>query len=315
MSGPQCGTYVIHPDQMKVSLPTNHDDEELSPAGGRSHPLSEHTDMTYTICKIQLATAIREIVDTASRAGVEVEELPYDQLLEFDRKLNSDLDGAPWFYKLDDASIQRSKIVEAERPHILLERTTLHFGYHTRICRLHRPYLARGYKDPRYAYSRMMCLRSARIVIKMGQKMQELAVGFNADCGRNWIVAHHVFVATTILVMDHCNHRGDPQADTRKQEILSCYRILQRCHEESTVARTGLEQLKGVMNVWMRKSDRRALLTDTLNPAGYPQNPTWRGGDEVQNSWMDSFELGELSGDPQWEVLFRDLESQPAIYN
>lgn len=94
--------------------------------------------MTYTIPKIHLTTATHEIVDAASRAGIDVEKLLYDQVLEFDRKLNSDLDGAPWFYKLDDASIQQSRTVEVERSHILLERTALNPGYHTRICRLRR---------------------------------------------------------------------------------------------------------------------------------------------------------------------------------
>lgn len=118
----------------------------------------------------------------------------------------------------------------------------------------------------------------------MGKNVQELAVGFNTDYGGNWILVHHIFVATMILVMDYCNHRDDSQADICREENLSCYRILERYREERTVARTDLGQLKSIMNKWIRKSDGRVSLPDALSSAGYPQNAAWLGGDRGHNS-------------------------------
>jgi hypothetical protein len=170
MSGPQCGTYVCHPNQMNVLPPSNLDDEDLTPARACSRPLSEPTEMTYSIGKIELAQAIRELVDEAGKSGLEVEEMSYDQILRFDRRFNEILDGLPWFYKMDEASRRKSAPLEKERPYIAWQRSFIHFGFHTRLSRLHRPYLARGYKDPRYAYSRMICLRSARMVMKWSSR-------------------------------------------------------------------------------------------------------------------------------------------------
>jgi hypothetical protein len=369
MSGPQCGTYVCHPNQMNVSLPSNLDDEDLTPARAHSRPLSEPTEMTYSIGKIELAQGIRELVDEAGKSGLEVEEMSYDQILRFDKKLTEILDGLPWFYKMDEDSRRKSAPLEKERPYIAWQRSFIHFGFHTRISRLHRPYLARGYKDPRYAYSRMICLRSARMVIEMEQQMRQLASGFNPDSARLWIVVHHVFVATVTLVMDYVSHRDDPQAAERKREILNCYKTLERSQEDSAIAKRGLAHLKQVMKDWMTKSDNQpgkpaavsenepprppAVHDDDMNipqiqplnltsisstgvkfpkPPAYPftavefpKPPAWppetpdytnsMGLDLLQDIWQDPFDFTGMSSDPQWESLFRDLESQPGIYS
>jgi hypothetical protein len=80
---------------MNVLPPSNLDDEDLAPDRAISRPLSEPTEMTYSIGKIELAHAIRELVDKAGKSGLEVEEMSYDQILRFDRKFNDMLDGLP----------------------------------------------------------------------------------------------------------------------------------------------------------------------------------------------------------------------------
>jgi hypothetical protein len=339
---------------MNVLPPSNLDDEDLTPARACSRPLSEPTEMTYSIGKIELAQAIRELVDEAGKSGLEVEEMSYDQILRFDRRFNEILDGLPWFYKMDEASRRKSAPLEKERPYIAWQRNFIHFGFHTRLSRLHRPYLARGYKDPLYSYSRMICLRSARMVIEMEQQMRQLASGFNPDSARLWIVVHHVFVATVTLVMDYVCHRDDPQAAERKREILKCYKTLERSQEDSAIAKRGLAHLKQVMKDWMTKSDKQpdrpaavpvddpsrpqavhddgmqtffpqaqSLITTSFPSAGdkpqeapaYSEHTNWMGLDLVQDLWQDPFDFIGMSNDPQWDVLFRDLESQPGIYS
>jgi len=339
---------------MNVLPPSNLDDEDLTSARAFCRPMSEPTEMTYSIGKIELAQAIRELVDEASQSGLEVEEMSYDQILAFDRKFTELLNGLPWFFSMDEASRRKSAPLEKERPYIAWQRVFLHFGFHTRLSRLHRPYLARGYKDPRYAYSRMICLRSARMVIEMEQQMRQLASGFNPNSARLWIVVHHVFVATVTLVMDYVCHKDDPQAAERKREILACYKTLESSQEDSVIAKKGLAHLKRVMKNWMSKSDhqneRPAVLpasepsrlpvvqhdammntylpqsqsgnipsfhsTDdrTQEAPAYPEHSNWMSMDLVQDFWQDPFDINGISNDPQWEVLFRDLESQPGAY-
>jgi len=47
----------------------------------------------------------------------------------------------------------------------------------------------------------------------------------------------------------------------------------------------------------------------------YSEDRNWMGLDLVQDLWQDPFDFSNMSNDPQWEVLFRDLESQPGIYS
>ena len=42
------------------------------------------------------------------------------------------------------------------------EKTTLNLGLHSRMMRLHRPWLSRGYGDERFSYSKEQCIRAAR---------------------------------------------------------------------------------------------------------------------------------------------------------
>lgn len=184
--------------------------------------------------------------------------------------------------------------------------------------------------------------------------MRQLASGFNPDSARLWIVVYHVFVATVTLVMDYVSHRDDSQAAERKREIMNCYRLLEGVQEESVIARRGLRHLKGVMRDWMAKGERqgekgavfrvgeasrspvapneplRGFIHLTQPPnigthpstngrlaeiPGFSENTNWMGFGVVQDLWQDPFDFNSMSDDPQWEVLFRDLESQLGIYS
>jgi hypothetical protein len=154
--------------------------------------------------------------------------------------------------------------------------------------------------------------------------------------------------------MDYVCHRDDPQAEERKKEILNCYKTLERSQEDSAIAKRGLAHLKQVMKDWVTKSDgqteRPAAILENEPPrppavhnggmkefvpqtqplnitsfpttggriqeaSGYSEHTNWMGLDLVQDIWQDPFDFIGMSNDPQWEVLFRDLESQPGIYS
>jgi hypothetical protein len=336
MSGPQLGTYITHPDQMDVQYPSNVDDTDISSNRYYGQPLKgPPTEMTYTIARIRLCTIIRELADAANKAGVEVDELEYGQILIFDKKLNDLYDEFVCYFQHDNASDKERQVMYKERPYLEWQRDFFAFGLRTRLARLHRPFLARGYKDPRYSYSRMVCLQSAREVIDMKSVMRQL------PCGRLWIVVYHVFLATITLVMDYCSHRDDPRAAERRQEILCCYKFLEESEEPGV--RQGLAHLNLIMNEWRKRSNpsrvgsgRRSpqpqvaanpvpnshnspqtyedlypqtyaeCLTDGM---GWPETTGWTGMDMMPDL---TFQQGDFdtSVDFQWEALFRDLELQ-----
>lgn len=199
-------------------------------------------------------------------------------------------------------------------------RHMAHFGIHTRISRLHRPYLVRGAQDPRYAYSRMVCLRSARTVIELGKKMttqiQDLA------SIKIWSVNHHVFVSTVILVMDYCFNRDEPRAKERKEEILECFRILESSREDSTIATRGLQKLRTMLREKAGgdvSSEEESTISTTFNRPQYPPasfTPSVQENFQQESSAIYRNEMaagGDLSqtGMPsqwQWDLEFLDYD-------
>lgn len=47
------------------------------------------------------------------------------------------------------------------------EKTTLNLSLHSRMMRLHRPWLSRGYSDERFSYSKEQCIRAARAGLRL----------------------------------------------------------------------------------------------------------------------------------------------------
>jgi hypothetical protein len=272
MSGSQSGTYSISPKQMTVQYPSNCNDSAINSSGDYELPIEQPTEMTYFIYRCNGSTVFREIVDAVWDCGCAgVEELPFELVLEFDAKLNR---------LLSEVDIKYEKIISRNPTYFdpttarpgrkdhkmaLLARqwAMAYFGVHTRFSRLRRPFLVRGAKDPRYAYSRMVCLRSARKVIEIGRNMMDNDC---VDSFKIWTVNHHVFVSLTILVMDYCFNREEPRAKERKEEILECFKLLEEGEQrESTIATRGLQKLKDIL-----RDGAKPQITET----NLPKNPS-----------------------------------------
>jgi hypothetical protein len=88
MSGSQCGTYLIQPQQMNCDWPSNVDDNAITPNGNYAQPLSTLTELTYFVLRIRFSIIFRSIVDAAWEAGSDLDDLPYDIVLECDKRLN-----------------------------------------------------------------------------------------------------------------------------------------------------------------------------------------------------------------------------------
>lgn len=170
MSGAQCGSYMISPKHFKVDKPTNVDDIKISSLGPEVYVERDKevpTDISYFLMRVNISILFREIVDAAAEMG-SFDELPYDLVLTFDKRLSDSLVDLPKYMHIDLKSRQENKDLDQKYPTLPFLRQMGHFGAQNRLTRLHRPYLARGSRDPKYSYSRMICLRSARSVIELG---------------------------------------------------------------------------------------------------------------------------------------------------
>ncbi|XRM36872.1 hypothetical protein ABZX51_000358 [Aspergillus tubingensis] len=231
---PQEGTYLIHPKQMKVNHPNNIDDESLTPTGpAYSFPLSVPTSMSVFIFRIHYAELCREIIDTLGTTLLESSQPDYETLLDIDHKFHTFVQSLPTFLQNDPASIQKSQEITQQRPYLAWQRTVAHLSFHVRLCRLHRPYHREGLTNPRYAYSRLTCIRSAQTVLDLRRTLKDTGVlaGFNPSDYS--LVMNHVFFAAMVLATDVSMKPTAPGADTRKQEVLDVIHVLEKSQNES----------------------------------------------------------------------------------
>lgn len=255
MGGAQNGTYMIHPKQMNVDLPSNVNDNAINSRGNYAQPDDIATEMTFFRFRCRGTALFREIIDAAWEAGCDTGSLPYQTVLEFDKKFNDIIREFESIF----ANVQNVLVIQqAGDPRGRPESTTRIYGstklrpyrnmarfcMDSRFARLHRPYLVRGAKDPKYAYSRMVCLRSARSIMELGNTI--MTTSKDLITFKVWAINHHMYVATVILVMDYCFNRNEPRAKERKVEILECFEVLKRNNEGRTMI-PGVQKLEKIL--------------------------------------------------------------------
>ena len=240
--GPREGVYMFQPRYMNVHYPSNTDDDLITSTGVDDYPLSTPTSMSGFIQRLKLADLCRQIVDTMPSMFLDENEPDYESVLKMDQKLRNHLEDLPTFFQLDRLSIQESQNVCRDRPHIRWQRLGVHFSLHVRLCRLHRAYHLLGSTDPKYAYSRGTCVRSAHTVLELRRSMDDLSSQDGIKPARFWVVMQHVFIAALTLATDVSFNPGAPDADVRRTKVIAACRMLERSQEESSALVEGIQK-------------------------------------------------------------------------
>jgi hypothetical protein len=338
---------MIDPKHMHVELPANVNDIDINASGIYGRPLDDiPTDMTYCLYRTNLSVSIREIVDIANTNGYDADNLPYDLVLQFDKKINECIRNCVRVgYRSDPKSSLQHKDAQSSFMRMMGE-----FCPQTKLARLHRPYLARGARDPKYAYSRMTCLRAARCVIELGKALSHPHEEFEPN--RMWMVIHHFFVSVLVLVMDYCLNRDEPRAEERKAEILEGFKWLEVSQENSMLAKGALRQLRNLLSHGVPKSEperevsfsstgsmvhtelqdfqTQTQIPQSFTMASDPHNldshyscqpaqgavgpPSQQNWSEIDFAPMDNFDFALDLDESQFETLFKDIEGNQPTY-
>ncbi|KAJ5137357.1 hypothetical protein N7526_003590 [Penicillium atrosanguineum] len=241
--GPQEGAYTFQPKHMKVDLPSNTDDEFITSTEVKQNlPLSVPTNISAFFFRVKSSELCREVIDALPSILLDSQEPKYDNILQLDKRFHDLVDSVPTFFKLDHDSIEQSRAICKERPHIAWQRIGLHFSIHTRLCRLHRPYHLEGVTNPKYAYSHSVCIRSAYKILELRHAMDEVDSEVGLKPARFWTVMHHVFFAALILAMDVSFNPQAPDADARKAKVLAAYATLEKSKQESMNLMEGIQK-------------------------------------------------------------------------
>ncbi|KAJ6115262.1 hypothetical protein N7486_001040 [Penicillium sp. IBT 16267x] len=254
LNGPQEFTYSIHPKHMNVRLPLNIDDKDID--SGIPVSLSTPTSMSYTLARLRLAIICREIVDGTAPEHFKGEDVPYEKILHLERKLNEAYAELPAFFRYDQSSRREFADLYHERKVFSWQRTFLHQGYHARFLRLHRRYYVRGARDPRYSYSHVVSLQSARKVLELKRIMDEEQPAVVPTCCYFWAITHHVFIAAVTLLINVCFNWDDILAEKQKEEVLDACRMLSRAQQASRIEREGINAMMGTLRKHWRQQKR-----------------------------------------------------------
>ncbi|KAJ5155748.1 hypothetical protein N7492_008551 [Penicillium capsulatum] len=266
--GPQEGAYTFQPRHMNVNLPSNTDDELIT-AGGiqQVFPLSVPTSMSAFLLRVQGAQLCREIIDTLPSILLDSQYPDYETILELDAKCHRAIDHIPTYFKLDRESIESSRSICEERPYIAWQRISIHFSLNTRLCRLHRPYHLEGVKNPKYAYSHEVCIRSAQKVLELRQALDEVDSDIGIKPARFWVMMHHVFSAALILAMDVSFNPQAPGAEERKAKVLAAYRTLEKSKHDSGYLMEGIQKNLQTLMATLHKQRSRSSAAAPSEPS------------------------------------------------
>ena len=241
-SAPLEGSYSVNPRHMAVRRPRNADDDEL--IDGQEppdHPMEVPTSVSYFLQRIRLAEVCHSLLDRAQFGVLNPETMDYGQVMEVDAKFQKFMEDLPAFFSIDAAGLQDLPANDRRRGQtITAQRFTLNLLLHRQLCKLHLPYLARGTVEPRFAHSREMCLKSARIIIAMDKELKKERFLLVSLRQRMNIVLRSIFIATIALVLDACLS-GERDNVATGDEVARAWIILEEAKDQSPVASKLLE--------------------------------------------------------------------------
>ncbi|KAF2095028.1 hypothetical protein NA57DRAFT_59782 [Rhizodiscina lignyota] len=333
IGGPQEGSYSIQPRQMQVNLPLDCDDDQLSERFGTSRSASVGpTSMSYFLQRVRLAELSREIIDTIPLPISRLKTTDYDQILALDRKLVTFLEQLPDFLRVKE-NAQPFTPPDSRYPHLPMMRYYVNVTLHSRRCRLHQPFLIRQGVDPRYEYSRRVCLESARLIIRIQRLLTEAGPRQPNTQQVTTCVVHFAFFAIVVTVMDLCFNRIDGDDAARLTEVMEACKMMEEAKSHSPLAGKFLSSLLETLQKYnirlpqfnhQGEGHARGVLParpheEAAIAAAPTQNtvqssaftPTNMQFEPSLDYFFDTTSQGSRNLDmPSWDQLFSDIDTQ-----
>ena len=219
------------------------------------------SSISFLLQVIRLSEICRTVVDTVPSIFEDTEQANYEQITTLDTQFEDFINTLPPFFALDwknDDNID---------PPIATQRYLIHLGTHTRRSKLHQPFLVRGFTEPKYAYSRTACLRSARTILEVCRIFQEKQGNVAYMPARLGAVVHHVFTAAVILVMDLCFNKVDGDEEQRQDEVMRACRMLDELKRDSPMAAKFLGPLMEILQKYKVRLQAQDPIPSTSLPA------------------------------------------------
>ena len=332
--GPQEGSYFIHPAHMRVNKPQNLNDDDLTNTSSSfARPLNEPTTVSYLLQRFRLAELSRDIVDAIPLASAGAADAPYDTIVSLGKKFEQFQHELPTFFKNDETSLEQSRQIHGDHPHIALQRYMVGFTSNARRLKLHMPFMARASLDAWYQYSRSVVRQCTHTVIRLSVSLEEKDSSIGSCSLKLGFAIHHLYWAAAVLVMDQCYNNQHRTADEGIADITVAFRMLEWSKDKQWMTHNLLHSLTSVLerhDIHIPSSEQPTNQDHTLsgsgcNPKDLEALPSNRGNDwshptedlREQDPFpmIDNHKWWSSSNDERdlqtldWDQLFNDLSS------
>ncbi|WRT64492.1 uncharacterized protein IL334_001424 [Kwoniella shivajii] len=218
----------IQPDQIKTALPANIEDEDIIDGQPfNPQPLAVRTGMSFQLARLKFAEISQRQIWQANNNH----HPPYSFILSVDGELRKAMMELPSFFQPESST----KGPPSQDPKAMIqyyEKIMLNLAIHSRMMRLHRPWLSRGYEDERFSYSKEQCIRAARASLRM---MSD-ADGTASFLEKWWLPLFYVSVSGLVVIIDLLR--------TPRRQMYS-----RETDEKIAEVKGALDQMRGIMDV------------------------------------------------------------------
>jgi hypothetical protein len=228
------GTYTWHPRQIITRKPRHIDDENMLV----EQPMSTPTTMSYPLHRIKISEICRNFIDRRPLASAYLGGYSSDELLDIDLEFQLLLNEVqPFFAMPRHELIARYQLNVEKAGDIVQQGHTLRFLLHSQRCKIHLPYLTKGYTMSEYKYSKTRCIESARLLIQSQSHLLE-AGAMNGTLFPFAGLLLGVFMASIVLFVDICMNKSCGREHLHRTEVSQALRLLESARNESdTIAR------------------------------------------------------------------------------
>ena len=231
---------MIQRGQSDTSPPHNLFDDDFSREQimlPPSRPVTDPTEVSYTIVKHDLCAAFGRIADQT----YSMEPTTYGDVMKLDNALKDAYSSIPPHLRMRNLADSIT-----DPPYLIMRRYNLELLYNKARCVLHRKYLAESRSDPRYAFSREVCLTSAMGLLRHQRDIfAEIQPGGVLYRDR-WFVSSltiHDFILAAMIVCLELHHHMEGESPKPRpiEEAISDFQ-----HRD-----TLLRALEGSHRIWM----------------------------------------------------------------
>ncbi|KAI5480447.1 C6 transcription factor [Pseudohyphozyma bogoriensis] len=252
-AGARFPSYMLHENQFTTGYLMNVNDADLSPTDWKVEPLPRTmvTDVSFEHMKRLMATQGRKAFDKLITSGG---TLSFDEVKELDAGYRRLLEDLPDQFKTEHTAL------EQQDPKIRWRRHGAQAGVHSRIMRLHRPFLSRGYlPNSPFRHSTDQCVASAKIVISSHHNLIEQSTGA-------YFLYIHSISASLVLFLDlfHAIDNGcsAQELHKKKEPLIAGYEVFSRnetipSHRLRGVVQQGARIMSGLFLVATKRRATR----------------------------------------------------------